>query len=445
MVGKGQTAGKQAAAGYPPPDSQVIVVGGGDYSPGRSALVDYAVQALGAKVVSVRKGEEARPPFRCLTGVSNTSDGLIDRSRYPGVVAAGVDTLELNYGVNEYREAGLFEQLSDRKSEAVASGYKGRLGVPVKLCGSEFMVQSRGSKGGYEYLLKNGDIELQMMPDARGGSRSPEARVVFRSAFLWEAGEVEACKRVAEFVNELASIAYCRVSRADLCVDKVMPLPEIDRKAQVVTRLRERDSFYGGDFQTGLRGTGYQFGRGSMSCRFYDKAYETSVKRQGHIRELWSANGWDGKSPVSRLEVQLRREGLRRFDVNMDLATFQYSKSDIWAYMTSKYIRIVEAGSATRRERAKETEYWREYHNCYGLFGERQGVLPIRRMSSDWQPLVRQAMGCLASAWARLAVDVGEAEATRAVMSEWECRIPEKVMEIGSLQKARFGRMEEGR
>jgi len=408
---------------------------------GKSHLVDYAVNELGAVVVSAERESGSEPPFRCLTGVSNTSDGLIDRSRYPGIVAAGVDTLELNYGINEYREPGVFEQLSDKKSEAVASGYKGRLGAPVKLCGNEFMVQSRGSRGGYEYLLKNGDIELQLMPDARGGNRAPEVRVVFRSAFLWEAGEVEAYDKVGRLVNELASIAYCRVSRADLCVDKIMPLPEIDRKGQLVTRLRERDSFYGGDFQSGQRGTGYQFGRGSMSCRLYDKAYEISVKRHGHIRSIWSANGWDRGSPVSRLEVQLRREGLRRFDVNMDLATFQDSKSDIWAYMTSKYIRIVDAGSATRKERAKETEYWRDYQNCFGLFGERQGVLPLKRVTSDWRPLVRQASGCLASAWARLAADVGEGEATRTVMSEWECRIPEKVVEAGSMQKARFAHL----
>lgn len=191
--------------------------------------------------------------------------------------------------------------------------------------------------------------------------------------------------------------------------------------------------------------TAYQLGRGSMSCRFYDKAYEILVKRQGHIREVWSANGWDGESPVSRLEIQLRREGLRRFDVNMDLATFQDSKADIWAYMTSKYMRIVDAGSATRRERAKVTDYWRDYQYCYGLFGERQGVLPVKQVTGDWQPLVQQASGCLASAWARLAANVGEAAATRVVMVEWGSGVPRKVIEAGLLQKGRFAHIEEVR
>jgi len=409
---------------------------------GSSYLVGYAIKHFGAEVTSVEAKAGGQPPFPCLTGVSNTTDSFkIDKIRYPSVVAAGVDTLELNFGAEEYRELDIFERLNAAKLEAIAGGYKGRLGVPVELLGNEFMVQARGSKGGYEYLLKNGDIELQIMPDAKGGKPSPEVRVIFRSAFLWQSGEVQAYNKVVEFVNNVASMAYCRVSRADLCVDKVMPLPEINRKAQVVSLLREKDSFYGSDFQRGQRETGYQFGRGGMSCRFYDKAYEIAVKGYGHIMQVWIGNGWDGESPVSRLELQMRREGLRRFDKTMDFVTFQDSKSDIWAYMTNKYIRIVNPESATRKERAKETDYWKDYQSCDGLFGERQGVLPVKQLNPDWRPVVNQATGCLASAWGRLAADVGDANATLILEKEWGCRIPEKVMEAGLLQKARFGHL----
>jgi len=49
--------------------------------------------------------------------------------------------------------------------------------------------------------------------------------------------------------------------------------------------------------------------------------------------------------------------------------------------------------------------------------------------------------GRLASAWARLAAKIGEVEATRLLENEWECKIPEKVIEAGLLQKARFAHM----
>jgi len=41
-------------------------------------------------------------------------------------------------------------------------------------------------------------------------------------------------------------------------------------------------------------------------------------------------------------------------------------------------------------------------------------------------------------AWARLAAQIGEVGATRFLEKEWGCKIPERVIEAGLLQKARF-------
>ncbi len=411
------------------------------YVPGTSYLVDYCIEHFGAEVVSVEELPEKKPPFPCLTGTSNTSGSYkIDKNVYPKIVAAGVDTLELNFGVTEYRQPDMFKRLDDAKLEAASAGFKSK-GIAIDWFGKEFMVQARGSRGGYEYLIKNGDIELQIMPDARGGKPSPELRAIFRSPYLWGVGEIQAYNEVVEFLNEWVFLEYCKVSRADLCVDRVMSLPEINRMTEVVSVVRNKDIYYGGDFYSGQRQTGYQFGRGGITCRFYDKAYENSVKGNSHIVPLWTANEWDGETPVSRLELQLRREVLRRFDVNMDFATFQDSKSDIWAYGTNKFLRIVNPGSATRKERAQVTDYWKDYQNCAGLFGERRGALPYQQLSLDWQPLVMQAAGCMASAWARLAADVDDVNATLTLEKEWGHRIPQKIIEAGLLQKARFMHM----
>jgi len=43
-----------------------------------------------------------------------------------------------------------------------------------------------------------------------------------------------------------------------------------------------------------------------------------------------------------------------------------------------------------------------------------------------------------ASAWARLDADIGVANATRILEKEWGCKLPEKVIEAGLVQKARF-------
>jgi hypothetical protein len=54
---------------------------------------------------------------------------------------------------------------------------------------------------------------------------------------------------------------------------------------------------------------------------------------------------------------------------------------------------------------------------------------------------MKQARGCLASAWARLAALAGEIEATHFLENEWGEKIPEEVIEAGLQQKARFGHM----
>ncbi len=114
----------------------------------------------------------------------------------------------------------------------------------------------------------------------------------------------------------------------------------------------------------------------------------------------------------------------------MDFATFQVRKADMWSYGTDRYIRIISPDSATRKERAKSTEYWIVYQSCAGLFGERQGVLPYRQLSPDWQKLVKQASGCEASAWAMLAADVGESAVATELKKEY---LKEHLKEVKNL------------
>jgi acyl carrier protein phosphodiesterase len=59
----------------------------------------------------------------------------------------------------------------------------------------------------------------------------------------------------------------------------------------------------------------------------------------------------------------------------------------------------------------------------------------------DWRPVVKQARGCLASAWARIAAKAGEVEATHFRENEWSEKIPAEVIEASLLQKARFAHM----
>jgi acyl carrier protein phosphodiesterase len=61
--------------------------------------------------------------------------------------------------------------------------------------------------------------------------------------------------------------------------------------------------------------------------------------------------------------------------------------------------------------------------------------------SPDWRPVMKQARGCLASAWARLAAKVGEIEASHFLENEWGEKIPEEVIEAGLLREPRFAHL----
>ena len=161
--------------------------------------MEYAIENYGAEVIEEEYHPEIRPPFPCITGALNTSESFkIDKTLYPKIVAAGVDTLELNCGVNEYPKPEEFKRLSNAKSQAVMDGYKGRKGVSAEFFGEQFMVMPRGSSGGYEYILVNGDLTLQIMLDAKGGKTSPEIRVILRSEFLWREGDIRAYNKIIE-------------------------------------------------------------------------------------------------------------------------------------------------------------------------------------------------------------------------------------------------------
>jgi len=47
----------------------------------------------------------------------------------------------------------------------------------------------------------------------------------------------------------------------------------------------------------------------------------------------------------------------------------------------------------------------------------------------------------MASAWARLAVDIGDANATRILEEAWGCKIPQQAIEAGLMRKGRFAHM----
>lgn len=102
------------------------------------------------------------------------------------------------------------------------------------------------------------------------------------------------------------------------------------------------------------------------------------------------------------------------------------------------------ASDNTRRGNGpRPTDYWTDFQNCVGLFGGRLGVLPHRQECPGWEPLVKQSVGRLAGAFARLAANAGDEKAVALLERECGHRIPQKVIETAWQQEARFQGMKQ--
>lgn len=356
---------------------------------------------------------------------SPTSRGVVKSKLATKALACGLDSLVIGFGVNEYESSEEWKSLIDGKSEARGTMFGGRM-VPVSFWGKDFAVSARGSKG-YEWVLNNGDVSILIAKEARGGTIYPEVYVTFRSEYLWRLGSVGAYREVYNWLSSWLSLAYDKVSRADLAVDLDMPLPDIDIFKEVVSQSRNRNVYsevvvYGAD----RRITNYKFGSGALQARFYDKSYEVIKLDKKFIYPVWESNGWDGVSPVSRLEFQVRRDKLKEFGADT-FYELRKSEADMWRYFTTKGLRICERGSDNNVSRWKDKSYWRDYQMCDRLFGESIGILPFKEYKGDVDRLLEQGLGCNVSAFARLSAVYGEDKAK--VMIEEKSHLSEEFIE----------------
>lgn len=324
------------------------------------------------------------------------------------VLATGVDTLVVGFGVNEFMDSECWEVLKAGKVEAQSGGSIFNKGLTdIDFNGKPFELASRGSKG-YEWILNNGDLSMLIAKEARGGTVYPECYITFRAEYLWRVGADRAFIEVSDWLSGFMNMAFDKISRADLAVDLDMALPDIDMFKDVVSQSRNKQRFSEvREFAKDSRMTGYWFGSGDLIGRIYDKSLETIKTGDKYMLPVWEGHGWNGVSPVARLEFQSRRDKLKEFGVN-SYADLRDLRSDMWRYYTTKSLRICDRGSETHQARWDVKPYWKDYQEAGGRFGEAQGIMPFKESKANSRMLIRQGLGCFESAYARVVAIAGE-------------------------------------
>ncbi len=175
---------------------------------------------------------------------------------------AGIDTLEIGYCIQEYKlSQDEWDTLEHAKEAAQATQFD--KGTGIKFRGLLVMVMRTGSSR-YKYILTNDDFDIRIFSEARSGSNFPELKVRFKSMFLWREGWAASVQKMDEWLRTWVEVSEVKVSRVDLTVDFLGPLPDLSPALkEVITRAKSKREF--GNYERYAQGkqqNGYRFGTG---------------------------------------------------------------------------------------------------------------------------------------------------------------------------------------
>jgi hypothetical protein len=313
------------------------------------------------------------------------------------VLAAGIDSLNIGFNIDRYLiDDTAFRVLDEGKLNAGDKLFGGK-GVTVDFGGREFIIQAKGAKG-YEYVMYNDDIRLNLARNCQGGRIYPEAFAQLNSGFLWGKGYSNAYKELKNWISTIAVLNGEKINRADLCVDLDVDLPILDLKGDIVTRSRTKVDYHEIDHYTsGSRDTGYRIGNKPVMARIYDKKYELKLSEKAWFLEIWKQGGWDGVSNVTRTEFQLRREYLKEFQINT-YDQLIYTIPDMWRCLTGEWLILKQPdGRDTNHRRWQTSDLWASVQSATGLFGKCHGIQRYKQKQAKIDSLMAQMKGLMIS------------------------------------------------
>jgi len=196
-----------------------------------------------------------------------------------------------------------------------------------------------------------------------------------------------------------------KVSRVDLNVDLNSELPEVNIKGgEVVSYARSKTEYYRRHFK-GLEETGYTFGKGKLLCRVYDKLAEIEHSQKSWFKDMWRRKGWNGSSPVTRVEFQASRQFLRTMDIDT-VAELEDRLADLWRYFVT-WVSLRYKTNDSNRRRWPVQFFWKMVCDAVPNFGVVIGVARIVQRRPRMEMIDKLGRGILVSIAALEQTDPG--------------------------------------
>ena len=137
-----------------------------------------------------------------------------------------------------------------------------------------------------------------------------------------------------------------------------------------------------------------RFDSGSIWAKVYDKTVKVYKDNDLDIQHLWKQNGWNGNDTVIRTEFSMKRDFLKEID-NGKFVSLEYFLShipDIWAFLTQKWLRLVEEVKENNSTWSKITSFWDLVTSSFSeVFN---AVIRKKNYNGKITQLLAQGIGC---------------------------------------------------
>lgn len=241
----------------------------------------------------------------------------------------------------------------------------------------------------YPVVARCAEFEIRLTDSAH----IPTAYLQLRSTFLRSAGLREAFAESLAVVAKLVEgpVGEVHAARVDVYADVGgFALRAADRPG-FHTRSEIAAYWHGAsDALSSVR-----VGSGGVKVRIYDKRRERA-KRQEPVPAAWG--GFDG--PVTRVEVEARAEGLRRFGI-VSVRDALSSYGEVWRYGTGQLFVLREIADGPIRTWPVRQE-WQFIQAAGEVCFPAEEREPLLRAAADKLRALRQIHGGLASLSAHL-------------------------------------------
>jgi hypothetical protein len=333
----------------------------------------------------------------------------------PHLVGANIDTFIGNARLNGDFPEELAAHLEELKRQSQES--EEDLPTLWRFAGEVLFIKPHGAGRQWRWILHSPSIHVDV---GLGKLTHIVAKARLSSAFLWEYEIGTALTILYGFLAAFLQVPFTlQVSEVHLCADVAGWALSLDDVSGFITRSRSKglrlspveapspidDAFVApSDIRLQFAGrhlATLDFSKGAphAGC-LYDKTAEIAVSRKDWMQEVWTSNGWDGESRVTRVEFRYKRECLREMGVEEAYAFLDQIPS-LWAYSTKQWLRHTVPNGDPNRARWPLSLLWQLVQQA-SFFYDGIPAVRERHRAGDLTLLCQMIAGCSTSAAAFL-------------------------------------------